>query len=218
MKAAAPRSSVGEPALNEPARHEPAHSSLGSRVRSLQLPATVTAGRGWSARAAWALCVILAASTAYFAYRATAASRGAASDAPGTVTSPAAKSATDPVAADGNVAHLAKGYIVPVHRILVSPKVSGMIVKLNIIEGKRVEKGELLAQIEDIDYKADMARAEATVQLMRDKLAELQAGNRPEEIAQTKAELAEAEAQLPQMEQEFKRLGRPAPQEHRHAG
>lgn len=205
MKAAAGRPTHQEPAIPESARHEAARSSLGSRVRSLQLPANVTAGRGWSSRVAWALCVVLAATTAYYAYRATTATRGASGDVPGAATSPAAKSATDPVAADGNVAHLAKGYIVPVHRILVSPKVAGMIVKLNIIEGKRVEKGDLLAQIEDVDYKADVARAEATVQLMRDKLAELQAGNRPEEIAQTKAELAEAEAQLVQMEQEFKR-------------
>ena len=108
------------------------------------------------------------------------------SDALAAATSPAAKSATDQVAADGNVAHLAKGYIVPVHRILVSPKVNGMIVKLDIIEGKRVEKGDLLAMIEDIDYKADVARAEATGQLMRDKLAELAGreppgGDRPEQ-------------------------------------
>jgi multidrug resistance efflux pump len=165
----------------------------------------VTAGRGWSSRVAWALCLALGASTAYYAYRAAGGARGGSGDVPNAATSPAAKSGSDPVAADGNVVHLSKGYIVPVHRILVSPKVNGMIVKLNIIEGKRVEKGELLAQIEDVDYKADVARAEATVQLMRDKLAELEAGNRPEEIAQARAERAEAEAQLPQMEQEFKR-------------
>jgi multidrug resistance efflux pump len=155
---------------------------------------------------AWALCLVLGATTAYLGYRAVAANRPADGDAAAAANAAAKKPATDQVAADGNVAHLAKGYIVPVHKILVSPKVSGMIVKLNIIEGKRVEKGELLAMIEDVDYKADVARAEATAQLMRDKLAELEAGNRPEEIAQAKAELAEAEAQLVQMELEFKRF------------
>ena len=44
--------------------------------------------------------------------------------------------------AKGDIALEAKGYIVPAHQILVSPKVSGMIVKLNIEEGRRVGKGE----------------------------------------------------------------------------
>ena len=44
-------------------------------------------------------------------------------------------------ASSGNIALDSKGYIMPVQRILVSPKVSGMIVKLDILEGRRVKKG-----------------------------------------------------------------------------
>ena len=35
-----------------------------------------------------------------------------------------------------------KGYIIPAHQILVSPKVNGMVVKLRITESQRVHKGD----------------------------------------------------------------------------
>jgi HlyD family secretion protein len=99
----------------------------------------------------------------------------------------------------------AKGYIVPAHQILVSPKVSGMIVKLNVEEGRRVTKGDVLAVLESIDYSADCERAKASARLMREKLRELENGSRPEEIKEAEADVREAEAVLPQLEAEFKR-------------
>jgi HlyD family secretion protein len=105
----------------------------------------------------------------------------------------------------GDIALEAKGYIVPAHQILVSPKVSGMIVTLNVEEGRRVNKGDVLAVLETTDYAADFERAKATVRLMREKLRELENGNRPEEIKEAEAELREAEALIPQLEAEYKR-------------
>src|SRR5205823_6348540 len=107
--------------------------------------------------------------------------------------------------AKGDVALEAKGYIVPAHQILVSPKVSGMIVQLNVEEGRRVTKGDVLAVLESTDYAADLERAKATVRLMREKLRELENGNRPEEIKEAEADLHEAEATIPQLEAEYKR-------------
>jgi multidrug resistance efflux pump len=105
----------------------------------------------------------------------------------------------------GEVALEAKGYIVPAHQILVSPKVSGMIVQLNVEEGRRVNKGEVLAVLETIDYAADVERAKASVGLMEAKLSELKNGNRAEEILEAQADLQEAEATVPQLEAEYKR-------------
>jgi len=107
--------------------------------------------------------------------------------------------------AKGEVALEAKGYIVPAHQILVSPKVSGMIVKLDIEEGRRVNKGDVLAVLESTDYAADQQRAAATVRLMRERLRELENGNRPEEIQEAQADLLEAESLVPQLEAEYKR-------------
>jgi multidrug resistance efflux pump len=105
----------------------------------------------------------------------------------------------------GDVVLEAKGYIVPAHQILVSPKVSGMVIQLNVEEGRRVKKGDVLAVLESTDYAADYERAKATARLMREKLRELENGNRPEEILQAEAELREAEALVPQLKAEYER-------------
>lgn len=42
----------------------------------------------------------------------------------------------------GEIALEAKGWVVPRHQILVSPKVSGMVMQLNVEEGKLVKKEE----------------------------------------------------------------------------
>lgn len=121
-------------------------------------------------------------------------------------TSPAsASSRSIPVASSGEVALEAKGYIIPAHQILVSPMVNGRIVSLSIEEGRRVEKGAVLAELETTEYDADVARAKALLTAAKSRLEELERGNRPEEIAAAKAELAEAEAQRQQLRSDWKR-------------
>ena len=80
-----------------------------------------------------------------------------------------------------------------------------MIVQLNVEEGRRVTKGDVLAVLESTDYAADCERARANARLMRERLRELENGNRPEEIKEAEADLKEAEALLPQLEAEYKR-------------
>ena len=48
--------------------------------------------------------------------------------------------------APGKIALESKGYIIPISLIQVSPKVGGMVMKLNIKESDRDEKGALLAK------------------------------------------------------------------------
>jgi len=110
-----------------------------------------------------------------------------------------------PVAPAGAVALESKGYVIAAHQILVSPKVNGMILKLHLEEGRRVHKGDVLAELETTEYDADNARAEAMLAVSQQKLLELEHGNRPEEIAGAKAELAEAQAQREQLLSAYKR-------------
>ena len=109
-------------------------------------------------------------------------------------------------ASAGAIALEAKGYIIPVHQILVSPKVSGMIVRLPIQEGMRVKKADVVAELEDTDYRADYQRAVASLEAARQTLLELERGYRPEEIAEAKADLAESQAQLDQLKAERQRV------------
>lgn len=110
------------------------------------------------------------------------------------------------VSRQGTTALESQGYIIPAHQILVSPQVSGRIVELHIEEGRRVEKGEVLAKLEDTEYQADMNRAKSMVKAASERLRELQNGSRPEEVAQAKAELGESQAQLAQLRTQWERV------------
>lgn len=194
------------PAANNP-------GSLSDRVRSLRLPDQPASKRSASSWLAWLLVVLLGGTTAYLGYLAHGYSiavgqlsqenaQEAANPALGKVVPVAAGA---PVAASGKVVLESKGYVIPVHLILVSPKVGGMVVRLDIEEGKRVEKGHILAQLETVDYQADRDHAKAFLEAARQRCDELKRGNRPEEIEQAKAEWEEAEAQREQLYLDWKR-------------
>ncbi|HEV3203342.1 MAG TPA: efflux RND transporter periplasmic adaptor subunit [Gemmataceae bacterium] len=179
--------------------------TLSDRVRSLRLPETMidrVPRRNWLP---WVLCLVFLITSGYFAYE--AYSRPAPPPIPEDlkpVTS-SEKGGSAEMASSGEVALESKGWIIPVHRIQISPKVSGMVMKLDIEEGKRVKKGEVLAELETVDYLADRDRAQAALEMSRKKLEELQNGNRPEEIQASRAELEEMKAQRDQLFLEWKR-------------
>ncbi len=103
---------------------------------------------------------------------------------------------------------VSSGYIIPIHQIQVSPKVSGMIVKLNFEEGMTVSKGYILAELETIEYDADLSKTTALLAEAKQKLAELKSGARPEEIRQAKLELDECVKQREQAKLDYDRTKR----------
>ena len=192
-----------------------ASAALSDRVRSLRLPERSLQRRS-SAILAWTLVLILAAVTSWLGYReferagpsmteivvpaVSGATLEVLDKTPGSGTHQAA-----PVADSGQIALESKGYLIPAHQILVSPKVSGMVIKLFIEEGMRVEKGQVLGELEKVDYEADLRRARATVMLAKARFDLMRAGSREEERDQATAELAEAERQMQQLKQEYQR-------------
>jgi multidrug resistance efflux pump len=191
-------------------------ASLTDRVRSLSLPAEAAPGI-LRRKSLWALVVLLAAGAAagwwWLAETqgggnqsdGARAAPASGSSSAATATDPAQPAGDPPVAEIGEVTLESKGYIIPAHQILISPKVSGMIVKLNFEEGMRVQKGDMLAELESVDYKADVEHAKAMLASAKQGLLELERGNRPEEIAAARAELAETEAQRDQLLSAWKR-------------
>ena len=103
---------------------------------------------------------------------------------------------------------VSSGYIIPIHQIQVSPKVSGMIVKLNFEEGMTVQKGYILAELETIEYDADLSKTSALLAEAKQKLGELKSGARPEEIRQAKLELDECVKQREQAKLDYDRTKR----------
>ncbi len=203
-------------ATSEPVKSS---ASLGDRVRSLRLPQERRPGV-LQHKAVWAAVLIVAAAGGALAWWLTRPEatgepepRGPATVAPTTTgaqpsTLPDRQSVpatSAPVAPTGDVTLQSTGYIIPAHQILISPKVSGMVIALNFEEGKRVQKGDVLAELESVDYQADVEHAKAVLESSKQKLLELTRGYRPEEIAASKAELAEVQAQRDQLYSEWKR-------------
>lgn len=186
--------------------------SLSDRVQSLRLPDRVAARKSPFANIPWVLCAVLAGTTAYFALNQAPAGKQNPvavnpSQQPMTPTMPNKATPGTPVAppkSDSDIALEGKGYIIPISLILVSPKVGGTVTELYIQEGKRVKKGELLAEIEDTEFRADRDRVKAQVEGAKHRLDELWK-YREKEISQAKAEMDDSIAQREQLFLEYKR-------------
>lgn len=104
------------------------------------------------------------------------------------------------------IVHQSSGYVVPRHQVLVSPQVSGRLMSLNIEEGRRVQKGEILAEVDRTEYEADANQLLGALERAKAELSELENGARPQELKSAEADMEEAASLVPQLEEEYKRL------------
>lgn len=200
------------------------NNDLRSRVQSLRIPEGQkrSGGRGWL----WFLILLLLGTNGYTGYRLyqlvglaekkTEPGKSDAADQTADTTSSATQdglsnnsstnsSSPQPAGPKSQIALESRGYITPAKQILVSPKVSGTLIMLNIEEGKRVTKGDILAEIEQTEYKAELDRQLALMSGAKQRLLELETGSRPEEVSQAEAELSEAQNELVEAERQYKR-------------
>ena len=82
------------------------------------------------------------------------------------------------------------------HPIVVSALVSGRVDELLVLEGSRVEKGQVVARVYKKDLERDLRRAEAEVGEARARLALLRAGYRKEEVAKARVDVARLEEEV----------------------
>ena len=90
----------------------------------------------------------------------------------------------------------ASGTIQAIATVNLSPKLAGRLVELFVKEGDRVAEGQTIARMDDSELQVQAARARAVVARARASLAELRAGNRSEDIAEAKARVERARADL----------------------
>jgi HlyD family secretion protein len=86
----------------------------------------------------------------------------------------------------GTIQHttIATGDILAAARVDVFSKVEGRLQSLQVEQGDRVQAGQIIAQITDTELKARVERSAAELDALRAEWAQMQAGARPEEIAQ----------------------------------
>ena len=88
---------------------------------------------------------------------------------------------------NGSVAVVANGYVVARTKAAVSAKIPGRLAALNVSEGSQVQKGEIIARLDNADYAAAVGQAEA-------------------ELASAKATLIETQSDRDQIQREFVRV------------
>ena len=68
----------------------------------------------------------------------------------------------------------ASGYLVARHQSVISSKIQGRLSGLYVEEGSIVKEGQVIARLEDSDYKAQITRAHADIEYAKANLAEMQ--------------------------------------------
>jgi HlyD family secretion protein len=68
----------------------------------------------------------------------------------------------------------ASGYLVARHQSVISSKIQGRLSGLYVEEGSYVKQGEVIARLEDTDYKAAVAKAKADIEYAQANLAEME--------------------------------------------
>ncbi|MBM3754721.1 MAG: efflux RND transporter periplasmic adaptor subunit [Acidobacteria bacterium] len=104
--------------------------------------------------------------------------------------------ASKPQAQAGTVVLNATGYIIAAHKIQLASKVVGKVAWIGVDKGHHVKEGQVIVRLEDDEYRAQLQQAKGQLQSLEARLAELQNGSRPEEIAVAQANLQQAEADL----------------------
>ncbi|MCJ7748387.1 MAG: efflux RND transporter periplasmic adaptor subunit, partial [Desulfobacterales bacterium] len=85
-------------------------------------------------------------------------------------------------------------------------KISGRIVSRFYEEGDWVEKGKVLAKLEDEDLRQRLDLARATLMSAQARLSKLLAGSRPEEIREAEAILQQAQFDLENKQTQYERM------------
>jgi RND family efflux transporter MFP subunit len=107
--------------------------------------------------------------------------------------------AISPSSAPASVLLNASGYVTPRRRASVAAKITGKIVAVYVDEGVHVTQGQILAQLDDSDYKISMTSTKATRDATAATIPDLEValGNAERELKRT-SELTEAHVSTPQ--------------------
>ncbi|WP_353141215.1 HlyD family efflux transporter periplasmic adaptor subunit [Acinetobacter pragensis] len=94
---------------------------------------------------------------------------------------------------------------VDIRQVSLAFEEAGRIKALHVQEGDRVQKGQLLAVLDTQALEIQAKQAEAQLLVQQQAVNEQDAGTRPEEIAQAKAQVSSAQAQLDKASKDLQR-------------
>lgn len=94
---------------------------------------------------------------------------------------------------------------VDIRQVDLAFRVSGRVASIPFEEGAHVDQGALLASLDPAPLKDRLSAAQALVAVAAAELDKRRNGNRPQDIAQAQAKLADAEASLASAREEYER-------------
>ena len=100
----------------------------------------------------------------------------------------------------------ATGYVIAAHKIELASKVIGRVAWVGVEMGDKITKGQVLVRLEDDEYKARVAQEQGQLDNAAAKLAELEAGSRPEEVETAQAAVDKSAAEENVAEINYKRV------------
>ncbi len=87
-------------------------------------------------------------------------------------------------------------------------KLPGRVIELAVDEGAQVQKGQLLARLDNAELASGVTQSRAALQEAASKLEELKSGSRPQEIEEARENLLSQQADLARLKAEFDRADR----------
>lgn len=99
----------------------------------------------------------------------------------------------------------ANGTVQPERSVNVSPKTSGILKQLLVKEGDTVQQGQVLAYMDASNLQGQFRQAQGNLEAAAANFERVSAGNRPQDMAQAKAKLQDAQFALRQAEDDLGR-------------
>ncbi|MEL0553341.1 MULTISPECIES: HlyD family efflux transporter periplasmic adaptor subunit [Enterobacteriaceae] len=109
---------------------------------------------------------------------------------------------------DNDQSHLTLHGNVDIRQVSLAFESSGRIRSLAVDEGDRVTVGQVVATLDTEALKIQEQQAIAQLDIQKQTVREQQAGARPEELAQARAQLSSAQAQLQKASEDISRIQR----------
>jgi multidrug resistance efflux pump len=195
-----------------------ANPTLKDRVKSLSLGDRAEQPNPRVGYLPWVFVVVLALACVLMGYRAYRVSGVPTDDAPraettkkpATGTQTPEASDTPAPSSEGEVVLQSKGYVVPISLKQISPRVGGVLLKINtsvFYEGAYVETGTILAELDEEEYQHEEKAARAALLAAEKRHVDLKR-SLDEEIKQAKLEIDEVKANAQQMKLDVERNGR----------
>jgi len=98
------------------------------------------------------------------------------------------------------------GELVPMNTVKVFARSAGIVVKIHFREGKEFRSGEVMAEIDPVEYENGLDQAQAVLDRAVARLAAMDAGGRPEERDRSQAAVDSAQAVYNNTKANFDRM------------